>query len=113
MNSRFDYVKYDDRAQKDQALLKAVFQDAEGMIDATLVPGAQKNRALAALEEAYMWCGKDLRDQQIQRNGSAPLQEERTNDSLPKAKPDLYRCNCTFSLDKHGTHSLDCASRKR
>lgn len=109
--SRFDYVKYDEKATKDQAILKCSFQDVESMIDAILVPGKQKQDALKALEEAYMWCGKDLRDQQIIRNGSAPLQESRNTDSLKR--PDFYRCNCTFNIDKHGTHSLDCASRKR
>lgn len=111
--SRFDYVKYDEKAAKAQAVLKNVFQDAESMIDAFLVPGKHKNDALKALEEAYMWCGKDLRDQQILRNGSAPLQEERKNDLDLGDRGALYRCNCTFNVNKHGTHSLDCASRKR
>ncbi len=31
------------------------------------------------LEQAYMWVGKAIRDDQINRNGSAPLQEERVN----------------------------------
>jgi hypothetical protein len=29
------------------------------------------------LEEAYMWIGKAVRDDQIERNGSAELLEER------------------------------------
>ena len=35
--------------------------------------------ALTKLEECYMWIGKAIRDDQIERNGSAELQEERTN----------------------------------
>lgn len=77
--SRFDYVKYDDKAIKDQQLLKVAFEDVESMIDATAMPGDQKQKALKALEESYMWCGKGVRDEQIMRNGSAPLQEERKN----------------------------------
>lgn len=33
--------------------------------------------SLQRLEQAYMWCGKAIRDEQIERNGSAPLLEER------------------------------------
>jgi len=34
-------------------------------------------RAIDKLEEFYMWVGKAIRDDQIKRNGSAPLQEGR------------------------------------
>ncbi len=101
MTSRFDYVKYDVRAQKDQALLKVVFQDIESIIDATLEPGKHKNAALHALEEAYMWCGKDLRDQQIRRNGMAPLQEDRD--------PAAVLCNCESGPGMGFTHRPECA----
>jgi hypothetical protein len=35
--------------------------------------------ALTSLEECYMWIGKAIRDNQIERNGSATLLEQRTN----------------------------------
>lgn len=43
--------------------------------------GAHRAKALALtkLEEVYMWIGKAIRDDQIERNGSAELQEERNN----------------------------------
>ncbi len=78
---RFDYVRYDEKAVKDQAILKCIFDDIEGMIDASLMGGRAKTNAMNALEEAYMWCGKGIRDQQIMRNGSAPLQEDRDPDA--------------------------------
>jgi len=36
-----------------------------------------KALAITKLEEVYMWIGKAIRDDQIKRNGSAELQEER------------------------------------
>ena len=76
--SRFDYVKYDQEAMDDQAILKAKFEDLEACV-AQLLPGRAQSLIFTKLEEAYMWCGKAIRDYQIARNVSAPLQEERTN----------------------------------
>lgn len=41
--------------------------------------GLELGDALRTLEESYMWCGKAIRDEQIARNGSAPLEEGRTD----------------------------------
>lgn len=86
--SRFDYVKYDKGAEEDQASAKKLVTSVETMIDgigyaqAKLTPqtARAKASAITKLEECYMWIGKAIRDDQIARNGSAPLQEER-NDS--------------------------------
>lgn len=106
--SRFDYVAYDETAATKQATLKAAAQNVEtaltvleasraAMIDAIedLLPetenrsraynqlndatGPDVEDALGLLEQAYMWCGKAIRDDQIERNGGAPLQEGRSN----------------------------------
>lgn len=113
--SRFDYVKYDDKAIAKQAKLKAAAQKVEAAINALdeairkmdgemqrelsneqgfLSPNGELARCrlydvfgpdrdagdmLIAIEESYMWTGKDIRDNQIERNGSAPMQDERTN----------------------------------
>ena len=76
--SRFDYVKYDDQAAAEQAEFKAKFQELEQMA-VTKLPGRPGSLVLTKLEEAYMWVGKGVRDAQIQRSGSAELQESRTN----------------------------------
>jgi len=78
MQGRFDYVKYDDMATADQALFKRQCTSIETQIEQHK-PGRAKALALTALEECYMWIGKMIRDEQIERNGSAPLQEERKN----------------------------------
>lgn len=76
--SRFDYVKYDEKAQADQNTAKAHCSNLEYVIE-QLPNGRAKALALTKLEECYMWIGKAIRDEQITRNGSAELQEERTN----------------------------------
>lgn len=74
--NRFDYVKYDEKAADDQSEFKERCQKLESLIN-TLVDSRYKSLALTALEEAYCWIGKAIRDEQIARNGLAGLQEER------------------------------------
>jgi hypothetical protein len=78
--SRFDHVKYDDKSFVAQKMLKTMFEDLEAEINECIPDGRGKALALTKLEEAYMWCGKGIRDDQIARNGSAELQEERNNE---------------------------------
>lgn len=78
MSGRFDYVKYDELAQQQQATFKGNVEHLEAMVN-QLGAGENQTRALVALEEFYMWVGKAIRDEQIKRNGKAELQEERNN----------------------------------
>jgi len=75
--SRFDYVKYDDKAIDQQGWFKQEFEELESGVNQFLQSPRAKALVLTKLEEAYMWVGKAIRDDQIARNGSAPLQEER------------------------------------
>lgn len=77
--SRFDYVKYDTEAQQKQENFKIYVTNLEAEIFNLLPQGRAQSEAIDALEVCYMWIGKGLRDGQIARNGSAPLQEERCN----------------------------------
>lgn len=81
MSSRFDYVKYDDVANAAQTKCKEVCLALEAAIDA-IGPGGRREKAIAMtqLEHVYARCGRAIRDDQIARNGSAPLQEERGNE---------------------------------
>jgi hypothetical protein len=74
MGSRFDYVKYDEQAVNLQDMFKSMFQGIEMAATALKAPRSQA-LLMTKLEEAYMWVGKAIRDDQIARNGSAPLQE--------------------------------------
>lgn len=77
--SRFNYVKYDEQAQSDQDVLKAMVENLADNIIVRLRPGRASSLAITKLEEVYMWIGKGIRDDQIARNGDAPLMEERKN----------------------------------
>ena len=76
--NRFDYVAYDDVAQRQQSDAKCRVQSVESLIE-NLGKGRYQSLALTALEEAYAWIGKAIRDAQIARNGDAPLEERRNN----------------------------------
>lgn len=104
--NRFDYVKYDEKAVKQQAEFKAKFCDLETLfvksqrtheeimrLVGLMEPGRAKDLAVSkigklfsnsdvvmtAMEEGYMWIGKAIRDEQFARTGNAPLQEERSD----------------------------------
>jgi hypothetical protein len=74
---RFDYVKYDETAIKHQELAKVGVETLAGYIEKNLHSPRAKALALTKLEEVYMWVGKAIRDDQVTRNGGAPLQEQR------------------------------------
>lgn len=74
--SRFDYVKYDDQAMVQQQAFKGIMMNLEAFVDG-LDSSRAKSIVYTKLEEAYMWIGKAIRDEQISRNGSAELQESR------------------------------------
>lgn len=76
--NRFDYVKYDDESQDKQKIFKDHVEELERMVSTLECPRSTEY-AIKALEEAYMWIGKALRNEQIKRNsGIFELQEERT-----------------------------------
>lgn len=75
--NRFDYVAYDDDAMKNQASFKERFMNLEAEVDHRLISPRAKALIHTYLEIAYMWVGKAIRDDQIKRNGIAPLQEQR------------------------------------
>lgn len=76
--SRFDYVKYDEQSIEKQDLFKHQCMLLYASIE-NLPNGRYKSLALTALEEVYTQIGKAIRDEQIARNSSAQLQEERCN----------------------------------
>lgn len=77
---RFDYVKYDEKATSDQEYFKAVMEGLESEVGTRLNNSRAKSLVLTKLEEAYMWIGKSIRDDQIARGGDATHVAERTNE---------------------------------
>lgn len=78
-STRFDYVAYDQASCEAQAAAKSQCIALEAVIE-ELPHCRAKALALTKLEEVYMWIGKAVRDGQIARNGSAELQEGRSNE---------------------------------
>ncbi len=79
---RFDYVKYDEIGIGQQEGFKSMVSVLETHIEKSLKSPRAKALALTKLEEFYMWVGKAIRDDQINRNGRAEPQEERVNSWL-------------------------------
>lgn len=65
---RFSYVRYDEQSVKKQEAMKAAFEAIEALAEANLQNGRPKALVMTALEEAYMWVGKAIRDEQVARN---------------------------------------------
>jgi hypothetical protein len=76
--SRFDYVKYNEAAATLQAAFKQKFVELDEALGA-LEESRAKSLVLTKLEEAYMWVGKAIRDQQIENCNDGSPQEERVN----------------------------------
>jgi len=75
---RFSYVRYDDKATTDQKLFKDLFEELEKQVELLLAGGRAKKLVYTKLEEAYMWVGKAIRDDQIARTGLIDEAESRT-----------------------------------
>lgn len=78
-SKRFDYIAYDELAQEKQARCKAACIQLEAAILA-IGAGREVALALSNLEHTYARCGRAIRDDQIERNGEAKLQEGRSNE---------------------------------
>jgi uncharacterized protein YutE (UPF0331/DUF86 family) len=76
MSQRLSYVKFDERATDQICTLKQKFEEIEKIL-ARHSEGRYKALALTAIEEAYAWCGKMIRDEQIGRTGKIEDVNER------------------------------------
>lgn len=76
--SRFAYVRYDEIAEAKQAKLKKLFEGIETFIMHNVSKGRSRKLVLNALEVAYMWTGKALRDETIERGGNDDELKERS-----------------------------------
>lgn len=78
MSDRFDYVKYDDTATAQQAIAKTAVITHENVIEQNVKCGRSKAIAITKLEECYAWIGKGIRNDQLERNDTADLEEQRS-----------------------------------
>lgn len=79
MSTRFDYVKYDEIAAHKQAQFKEKLVELDHWVETHLPNGRAKSLVFTKLEEAYMWIGKAIRDEQVAER-KAELQEGRNNE---------------------------------
>lgn len=61
---RFSYVRYDAQSIQKQEAFKAMFESLEAFASVNLKPSRPLSLLMTALEEAYMWTGKAIRDEQ-------------------------------------------------
>ncbi len=66
-SARFSYVRYDERSTARQEHFKKLFEAIEEFAEKTLTDSRSRSLLMTALEEAYMWTGKAIRDDQIKR----------------------------------------------
>lgn len=67
---RFDAVDYDAKAISDQAAIKELCELLEDALLVRLKNSRSLALALTSLEEAHMWAGKAIRDDQMMRTGA-------------------------------------------
>ena len=65
--SRFDHVEFDDEAQAKRKEMHEAFTALEQVLG-KLADGRYKALTITALEEAYAWAGKAVRDDQLARS---------------------------------------------
>ena len=68
MSKTFSYVKYDSASVLKQETFKTMFEAIEDYANISLKDSRCKSLLKTALEEAYMWTGKAIRDEQIERD---------------------------------------------
>lgn len=67
--NRFDFLKFDETAEANHAQIKAAFQDLEKVLSSKLAGSRAQSLIMTHLEEAFMWVGKAIRDDQLARLG--------------------------------------------
>lgn len=77
MSKTFSYVKYDYQSIQKQETFKQMFEAIEDYANLTLKDSRPKSLLKTALEEAYMWTGKAIRDEQIERDSQPEHTPER------------------------------------
>lgn len=68
MGNRFESMEYDDVAIVTQKIFKEQFMHLEDLASIKLDSARARALVLTKLEEAYMWVGKAIRDDQIARH---------------------------------------------
>lgn len=65
--NRFEFVKYDDISHGTRETFKKKFEALADFIEACPTKGSYQDNALRSLEETYMWIGKMIGADQLNR----------------------------------------------
>lgn len=65
--SRFDYVQFDEKSKRLQEALKTMFDDIDKFVEHEFQESREKSLLMTGLEQAYMWTGKMIRNDQLKR----------------------------------------------
>ncbi len=68
MQTRFDYVEWDEKAQSLSDSLKSQCLCIEAMVN-PMADSREKSMTITKLEETFMWIGKAIRSDLIARKG--------------------------------------------
>lgn len=71
----FDYIAFDETHTAKIKRIKAKFEELETLCIQELIPGRPRSLVGTKLEEAYMWCGKAIRDEQRLSNNSPNIDQ--------------------------------------
>lgn len=69
MTERFNYVDYDAQSKGLNEVMKSAVESLAMRIE-NMPVSRERQLALTALEECFMWVGKAIRDAQIQRQAA-------------------------------------------
>lgn len=65
--SCFDNIEYDEQSNLSRQMIKAKMENLLDFMDRKLIESRAKSIVKSKLEEAFMWAGKAIRDDQIVR----------------------------------------------
>jgi len=82
VSQRFSYVRYDEVRAAKQGYFKGLFEAIEENVMTGLPDGRPQSLCLTALEEAYMWVGKAIRDEQIAVDGAVKEEAHRGEEGV-------------------------------
>lgn len=68
--SRFSYIAYDEQSAQKSGQVRDHMQQIEALL-LQLPESRACSLALTKLEEAFMWVGKAIRDDQLEREGAS------------------------------------------
>lgn len=71
MTKRFDYIEYDTISEHKSSNCKDLCSQLEYYLNGEFLPSREQSLAITKLEECFMWIGKTIRHDQLERHKSS------------------------------------------